>query len=49
MLYHLGMAQAKVGRNEEARASLAKSLELSANHAGAADARATLAALPPPR
>ena len=49
VLYHLGMAQAKVGRNEEARASLAKSLELSANHAGAADARATLAALPPPR
>jgi tetratricopeptide (TPR) repeat protein len=47
VLYHLGMAQAKVGRNEEARASLAKSLELSANHAGAADARATLASLPP--
>ena len=49
VLYHLGMAQAKLGRNEEARKSLEKSLELSANHAGAAEARATLAALPPPR
>jgi Flp pilus assembly protein TadD len=46
VLYHLGMAQAKMSRNDEARASLAKSLELSATHPGAAEAKATLAALP---
>ena len=46
VLYHLGMAQAKMSRNDEARASLAKSLELQANHPGAAEAKATLAALP---
>jgi Flp pilus assembly protein TadD len=46
VLYHLGMAQAKMGRNDDARASLAKSLELSASHPGAAEAKATLAALP---
>jgi putative PEP-CTERM system TPR-repeat lipoprotein len=44
--YHLGMALAKLGRNEEARAALAKSLELSASHPGAAEAKATLEALP---
>jgi putative PEP-CTERM system TPR-repeat lipoprotein len=44
--YHLGMALAKLGRNEEARAALAKSLELSASHPGAAEAKATLASLP---
>jgi len=49
VLYHLGMAQAKVGREADARVSLAKSLELSANHPGAAEARATLAALPAAR
>jgi Flp pilus assembly protein TadD len=49
VLYHLGMAQAKLGRNDEARASLAKSLELSANHPGAAEAKATIAALPAAR
>ena len=47
VLYHLGMAQAKIGRNDEARASLAKSLELSPSIPGAAEAKATLAALPP--
>jgi putative PEP-CTERM system TPR-repeat lipoprotein len=44
--YHLGMALAKLGRSEEARAALAKSLELSASHPGAAEAKATLASLP---
>ena len=46
--YHLGMAQARIGRNDEARVSLSKSLELAANHPGAAEAKATLATLPPP-
>ena len=46
VLYHLGMAQAKLGRNDEARASLTKSLELQADHPGAAEAKATLATLP---
>jgi len=46
VLYHLGMAQAKLGRNDDARASLAKSLELSATHPGAAEAKATIATLP---
>jgi Flp pilus assembly protein TadD len=46
VLYHLGMAQAKLGRNDEARASLARSLELSADHPGAAEAKATIASLP---
>jgi putative PEP-CTERM system TPR-repeat lipoprotein len=49
VLYHLGMAQAKMSKNEDARASLAKSLELSATHPGAAEARAALAALPAAR
>jgi Flp pilus assembly protein TadD len=40
------MALAKLGRDEEARAALAKSLELSASHPGAAEAKATLASLP---
>lgn len=44
--YHLGMAQAKIGKNDDARASLTKSLELSADHPGAAEAKATLATLP---
>jgi putative PEP-CTERM system TPR-repeat lipoprotein len=48
VVYHLGMAQAKIGRNDEARVSLTKSLELSANHPGAAEAKATLATLPAP-
>ena len=46
VLYHLGMAQAKLDKNAEARASLEKSLQLSATHPGAAEAKATLAALP---
>jgi tetratricopeptide (TPR) repeat protein len=46
VLYHLGMAQARMGRNDEARASLGKSLELQADHAGAAEAKATLASIP---
>ena len=46
VLYHLGMAQAKLDKNAEARASLEKSLQLSATHPGAADAKAALAALP---
>jgi Flp pilus assembly protein TadD len=45
VFYHLGMAQVKLGRNEEARASLAKSLELAGDHPGAAEARTTLASL----
>jgi Flp pilus assembly protein TadD len=45
VLYHLGMAQAKIGRNDDAKATLAKSLELSATFQGAAEAKATLAAL----
>jgi len=49
VLYHLGMAQAKIGRNDDARASLSKSLELSASHPGAAEAKATLATLPAAR
>ncbi len=46
VLYHLGMAQSKIGKTDEARASLQKSLELSPNHAGAVEARAVLASLP---
>jgi hypothetical protein len=42
------MAQARIGRNDEARVSLSKSLELAANHPGAAEAKATLATLPAP-
>ena len=48
VMYHLGMVQAKIGRNDEARASLSKSLELSPSHPGAAEAKATLATLPAP-
>jgi hypothetical protein len=40
------MAQAKLGKSAEARASLEKSLHLSPTHAGADDAKAALAALP---
>jgi Flp pilus assembly protein TadD len=46
VLYHLGMAQAKLGKNAEARASLQKSLDLAPNHPGAAEAKATLSTLP---
>jgi tetratricopeptide (TPR) repeat protein len=46
VLYHLGMAQSKVGKTEEARASLQKSLELSPNQSGAAEAKAVLSSLP---
>jgi len=46
VLYHLGMVQAKLGRNEDARAALSRSLELQATHPGAAEAKATLASLP---
>ena len=46
VVYHLGMAQAKLDKNAEARASLEKSLQLSATHPGAAEAKAALAALP---
>ena len=47
VVYHLGMAQAKMGKNDDARVSLSKSLELDANHPGAAEAKATIASLPP--
>ncbi len=47
VLYHLGMAQARLDRNTEARASLTKAIELSPNFPGADQAKATLAALPP--
>ena len=47
VMYHLGLAQAKLGKNAEARAALQKSLELSATHPGAAEAKAVLASLPP--
>jgi Tfp pilus assembly protein PilF len=46
VLYHLGLAEAKLGKNAEARAALQKSLDLSATHPGAAEAKAALAALP---
>jgi tetratricopeptide (TPR) repeat protein len=45
VLYHLGMAQTKMGREREAKATLARSLETSSSFAGAAEARATLASL----
>ena len=48
VLYHLGMAQEKMGRSTEARVSLARSLELSTSFAGADEARATLASLGAP-
>ena len=45
VVYHLGMAQAKMGKSDDARVSLSKSLELDANHPGAAEAKATLGSL----
>ena len=42
VLYHLGMAQEKVGKNREAQASLEKSLALNPSFPGAEEARATL-------
>jgi tetratricopeptide (TPR) repeat protein len=46
VLYHLGLAQAKLGKSKEARAALEKSLQISAAYPGAEEAKATLAALP---
>jgi Flp pilus assembly protein TadD len=46
VLYHLGVAQAKLGKNADARVSLAKSIELGSNHPGAEEAKALLASLP---
>ena len=45
VLYHLGMAQEKLGRTEEAKATLARCLELGTSFQGADVARATLAGL----
>jgi tetratricopeptide (TPR) repeat protein len=46
VLYHLGLAQARLGKNAEARAALEKSLQLQPDFPGAAEARVALAALP---
>lgn len=43
--YHLGMACAAAGRNEEARAALQEALKLQPNFKGAEEAKATLAGL----
>jgi tetratricopeptide (TPR) repeat protein len=45
VLYHYGMAQYRNENKSEARKALEKSLQLNANHPGAAEAKATLAAL----
>jgi tetratricopeptide (TPR) repeat protein len=45
VLYHYGMAQYKNGNKSEAKGALEKSLALGANHPGATEAKATLAAL----
>ena len=49
VLYHLGMAQAKLGKAAEARASLQKSLAVQPGHPGAAEAQATIQSLPAAR
>ena len=43
--YHLGLAYKQLGDTERARAALARALELRADFAGAADARAQLSAM----
>jgi tetratricopeptide (TPR) repeat protein len=45
ILYHYGMAQYKNENKPEARKALEKSLQLNANHPGAAEAKSTLAEL----
>ena len=45
ILYHYGMAQYKNENKPEARKALEKSLQLNANHSGAAEAKTTLAEL----
>jgi tetratricopeptide (TPR) repeat protein len=44
--YHLGLAQAKAGKVEQARESLRRALTLKSDFNGAADARKALAELP---
>jgi tetratricopeptide (TPR) repeat protein len=49
VLYHLGLALAKIGDDDGARKALTQALAASDSFTGVAEARATLASLPPAR